>query len=163
MWITQDERRLLRGYYELLGDIGTEEAFRLDGLGLLLTFWGYRKQIPKYEDAPLQENPVADHEAMKCAIRLVIQNRNRVKKANSLLVTGNLIKLTRRDSDESVLIISLTLDGYDLGRKYAGWLENSGLWFNEYRNHWLWLFLAIVGGGVIAKLVELIGANLGKH
>src|SRR5438445_8340734 len=140
MWITQDERRLLRGYYDLLGDIQAEEAFRLDDLGLLLTLWGYRKQIPKYEDAPSPENPVAGHEALKRAIRSVIQNRNRIKKANSLLVARNLIKFTPHQSDDNVVIISLTLDGHELGRKYSGWFERSGLWFKEYRNHWLWLF-----------------------
>src|SRR5260370_1621831 len=163
MWITQDERRLLRGYYRLIGDIQAEEAFRVDGLGLILTFWGYRKEIPKYEDPPAPETPISEHEALKRAIRLVIQNRNRVKKANSLLVARNLIKFTPHDSDENVVIISLTLDGYDLGRKYSGWLERSGLWFKEYRNHWLWLLFAMIGGGVIGKLLELIWASLVKH
>src|SRR5262245_57747259 len=117
MWISQDERRLLRGYYKLLGDVEAKEAFRIDELAVLLSFWGYHKQIPSYKDAPaLPEKPVTGHEAMKCAIRSLIQNRSRVKKANGLLVARNLIKVTSHDHDQNVVVTSLTLDGYDLGR-----------------------------------------------
>jgi hypothetical protein len=162
MWISKEERRLLRGYYDLLGGIGVEEAFRIDDLGRLLTFWGHRKKVPKYEDAVPVTVPVAAYDTLKCAIRSTIQNRFRIKKANDFLVARNLIKITPHDSGDGVIIISLTLDGYDLGKKYSGWLAKSGLWFEEYRNHWLWLFFAIVGGGLVSKLVESIWVRLVK-
>jgi|SRR5581483_5897810 len=156
MWLSRDERRLLRGYYGLIGDLHADESFRIDDLATLLTFWGYRRKIPTYQDHALPENPVVGHEVMRNAIRTLIQKRNRVKKANGLLVARNLIKVTPHNGDDGVVNISLTLDGFDLGRKYANWFEWSGHWFEAYRNHWLWLIFATIGGSLLVKLWERI-------
>jgi hypothetical protein len=59
-----------------------------------------------------------------------------------------------------VVLITLTVEGYDLGRKYARFLTRSGEWFEEYRNHWLWLIVAFFGGAIGAKVLELIVARV---
>ena len=42
---------------------------------------------------------------------------------------------------------------------YARFLTRSGEWFEEYRNHWLWLIVAFFGGAIGTKLVEFIVAR----
>jgi hypothetical protein len=71
-----------------------------------------------------------------------------------------MIVLDHHESELQVDIITLTVDGYDLGRKYAKWFTRSGLWFEEYRNHWLWLIVAFFGGVAGARVLEVILARL---
>lgn len=52
------------------------------------------------------------------------------------------------------LSITLTIKGYDLGRKYSSWWTRSGLWFAEYKNHWIWIVVSFFGGVVGALLVN---------
>jgi hypothetical protein len=50
--------------------------------------------------------------------------------------------------------VSLTISGYDLGRKYNSWCTRSGLWFAEYKDHWFWLVLSFLGGIIGALVVN---------
>jgi hypothetical protein len=51
--------------------------------------------------------------------------------------------------------ITLTIAGYDLGRKYNDhWWVWSHLWFTEYKDHWFWLILSFLGGIVGALIVN---------
>ena len=50
--------------------------------------------------------------------------------------------------------ISPTLAGYDLGRKYNSWWSKSGLWFAEYKNHWIWLIVSYIAGIISMLLVN---------
>jgi hypothetical protein len=64
--------------------------------------------------------------------------------------------LERHEHDPSVVLIGLTVTGYDLGRKYARFLTRSGLWFEEYRNHWLWLIAAFIGGAISTRFLDFV-------
>ena len=48
--------------------------------------------------------------------------------------------------------VELTLDGWDLGRKYNHWFTRTGLWWAEYKGHWVWVLLGIIISFVIGWL-----------
>jgi len=57
------------------------------------------------------------------------------------------------DQNEAVTV-QLSLEGYDLGRKYSSWWTRSGLWFAEYKNHWIWLIVSFLGGIIGGLLIN---------
>lgn len=67
-----------------------------------------------------------------------------VDAANAALVERTLIKLSPHITNLYVGV-SLTIEGYDLGRKYSRWLTQSGLRFEEYRNHCIMLIVGFLG------------------
>ena len=78
-----------------------------------------------------------------------------------------LIKIQKHDSLSDVRGISLTIDGYDLGRKYSKWFTRTGLCFAEYRSHWIWLivsfFVGIIGTVLVNWLYKvLMAVNSGR-
>lgn len=159
-WLPKDERRLLAGYYVNMSDVGQEKAYDLDDLSPLLTFRGHRSRIPEYGDPEPTSAEPDDPESVKDAIHLSIQAQNRVKKANALLAARRLITYQPHVHAPNVVVIGLTLEGYDLGRRYSSILESSGLWFREYREHWMWLVIAFFGGAVSTKLIEFLASVL---
>jgi hypothetical protein len=78
--------------------------------------------------------------------------RNRVKIASKILKQRNLIAFLNDQGD--ALTVQLSLEGYDLGRKYSSWWTKSGLWFAEYKDHWFWLIVSFLGGIVGALVVN---------
>ncbi len=150
-WLPKDERRLLAGYYRTLGDVGKEEAYREGTLAQLLRG---ERTVPDYEHD--RETPEHDNEKLKAAITQLIRGRRQVEATNRRLCARSLLDLTRHESVKDVVVVSLTLDGYDLGRRYAGWLTWSHLWFREYKDHWLWLLAGVIGGMVGTLLLEFL-------
>lgn len=152
MWLAKDERRILAGYYTLIGEIGTEKVYRLSDLRGLLRFRGHRLHIPEYGEA---KSTLARQESPE-PVRMVtlICDLARVERANTLLQARNLITVVPHECEHDVVVIGLTLAGYDLGRRYTRLWECTGLWFEEYRNHWFWLVMAAVGGGIVSKAVD---------
>lgn len=59
------------------------------------------------------------------------------------------------------IILKLTLNGVDLANKYDNWFTRTGLWFAEYKDHWLWLILSFLGGILGALLVNWLSKILG--
>lgn len=157
MWLPKDERRLLAGYYSLIGDIGTEKVYRLGDLARLLRFRGHKASIPEYGDAVASSQESGGVDPMKREAVEYIQASKRIQKANNLLAKRDLIQVTPHQHEPDVVVIRLSVDGYDLGRRYSNVLESSGLCFQEYRNHWMWLIVAFFGGAFGAKLIEWIG------
>jgi len=51
-------------------------------------------------------------------------------------------------------LVELTLRGWDLGRKYNHWFTRTGLWFAEYKQHWIWIIVAFLGGIVGTLIVQ---------
>ena len=43
-------------------------------------------------------------------------------------------------------------------RRYSNFLESSGLWFQEYKHHWIWLIVALFGGALGVKLFDFIAS-----
>jgi hypothetical protein len=152
MWLSKDERRLLAGYYGTLGAVDETRAFREEALAGLLRG---KLRAAEYGDEPPDTEGNMEHDKLKAAIKQVISDRTRVAAANNLLVARNLIALARHESELGVVILGLTLDGYDLGRRYSSWLTCSHLWFREYKDHWMWLIIAFIGGAIGTKLIDL--------
>jgi len=160
MWLPKDERRLLAGYYSLIGEIGTEKVYRFGDLARLLRFRGHKSSVPEYGDSDRSSTQTDDLETMKREAVKYIDACNRIEKANTLLAARGLIKFTPHQHEIHVVVVGLSVDGYDLGRRYSNLLEASGLWFQEYRNHWVWLIAAFFGGAVGVKMIEWIGSLL---
>jgi hypothetical protein len=162
MWLPKDERRLLAGYYGNIGDVkrGSERVYRLGSLGCLLRFRGHRSRVPEYGEREDSMASADDLESMKHAIKQEVEVRNRVGKANGLLAARGLITCTPHESEPDVAIIGLTVDGYDLGRRYSSFWASSGLWFREYREHWGWLVAAFLGGAVATKSIDFLASRV---
>jgi len=148
MWITKYERRLLAGYYRKIEDAYKQAVYRYDDLHPLLNWLSLwppplkwfvtRKTIPT--DAPIDEK---NYEKQ---IKRLLATRHRLERANKLLEERKLIALKSHETDRDACAIKLTLEGYDLGRRYASWWTCSGLWFQEYKNHWIWVIISFLGG-----------------
>lgn len=153
MWLPIDERRLLAGYYVELAEVGETEVYRISALRPLLRCCRWGKKIQKYSD-PHEKKSDESGDYRKW-IKQYFDETNRIKRANKHLAERGLLKVEKHQHENDVIVISLTIDGYDLGRKYAHFLSRSGLWFGEYQNHWAWLVAAFIGGGFASKLLEM--------
>ena len=55
------------------------------------------------------------------------------------------------------LLITLTPEGIRLGQIYNSWWLRSNLWYAEHiKNHWIWLFICFIVGGVITQLINCL-------
>ena len=160
MWLPKDERRLLAGYYSLIGKINTEKVYRFGDLARLLRFRGHKTAVPEYGESEGSTDESDDLDSMKRQMVQYIDACNRIEKANNLLAARRLITCTPHRHEVHVVVIGLSVEGYDLGRRYSSFVESSGLWFHEYRNHWIWLIVAFFGGAVGAKLIDWIASLL---
>lgn len=158
MWLPKDERRLLAGYYTLIGEISTENVYRLGDLARLLRFRGYRSQVPEYRESESSSENSDDRASMKREVAQYIDFSNRINKANNLLAARGLVTVTPHRHETDVVVIGLSVEGYDLGRRFSNSFESSGLWFQKYRNHWIWLIVAFFGGAVGAKLLDVFAS-----
>lgn len=136
MWLQKDERKLLKHYYRKIHKANEPKSFELCKLTKELG-WLYKltKKLGWLKNIDAQMDCVWD--------------------ANNNLKERGLINEEREMAD-SILIITLTLKGYDLGRKYNSWFIRTGLWFEEYKNHWLILILGFVAGILGALVVECL-------
>jgi len=163
MWLPKDERRLLAGYYRLIGGFDVCKLFRSDDLNSLLRI---RQQIGRIQcygesGAPVPpQHESADMQNMsdfKSQVRKLINIRSRIRAANGRLAARGLITIGEfadNDGSESRVQVSLSLEGYDLGRQYSRWWDRSGLWFDFRRNHWIWALSSFAGGILGALLVN---------
>ena len=134
MWIPRDERLLLVGYYRSIHAVGSEREY---GTGDFAKF------------LHCQTNSEVLAEDIEQATDVVARSQ----KANKVLSARGLVTCVPLQPGLSVKV-SLTVEGYDLGRRYSHWFSRSGLRFNEYRNHWIWLIIAFFGAAIGTKLVE---------
>ncbi len=140
---------MLEGYVSLIGGIDTEKWFHEGSLIPLLSGGAgvTKEDVPEYgrgssyADRPINTEKPGDH------MRAYLKYLGRVELANRLLEARNLIKMRKHQSESNVVGVTLALSGFDLGRRYGeGFLEYSGLWFEAYRNHWIWLIVSFIGG-----------------
>lgn len=59
---------------------------------------------------------------------------------------SNLLSSPAESDAGQEIVLKFTLSGRDLARKYANLFLWSGLWWAEYRRHWVWVILAYVFG-----------------
>lgn len=175
MWLPIDERNLLVGYYVNICNpddknakyINEKKWFSIDEWTTIFARY-YRIPIlgcrrvkraaPKIkgyfdgkEDKSDNKKDDPDFGHMREKIKKEIFDQGRLEFANMSLEKRKLIGIKKHTSEKDVVGISLTLEGYDLGRKYSGWWDRTGQWFVEYRNHWIWLIVTFLGG-ILATL-----------
>ena len=78
--------------------------------------------------------------------------RNRVLLASERLMQRIFLDFLNNQGD--ALTVQLSLQGFDLGRKYSSLWTRSGLCFAEYKDHWFWLIISFLGGIVGALIVN---------
>lgn len=156
MWLSRDERRLLAGYYSLLGGISKRKAYKTADLIPLLRFYGHKRHISEYGKSEASSKRDLSNKQLKRDIKRCIKRVNRIDTANALLVERKLINITEHESVDGVILIELTLQGHDLGRKYTSPLKASGLLFQECRKHWLWLLIFFFAGAICKSLIDAI-------
>jgi len=122
MWLPKDERKLLAYYFCKLNGRTEKKAF------------------PYYE---LVKVLLSCKDINKLSEREVNYGIDRVMIANDDLRERGYIHM---DSEVTEVSISLTLKGRDLGRKYSSWWTRSGLLFEEYKHHWIWVILSYIAG-----------------
>jgi hypothetical protein len=88
------------------------------------------------------------------AVKRALAGTVRIKRANKMLNARNMVTIRPHDHNQDVVVIALTVDGYDLGRRYRNWVESTGLLFAHYKDHWIWLIVAATAGGIITKLLD---------
>lgn len=108
--------------------------------------YGDRADMPNKEDKNMEQA----QEEIKWRIRV----DKRLKISNAGLERRGFIELQNHQSESDVKAISLTINGYDLGRKYNSWWTRSGEWFAEYKNHWIWIVVSFLGGVLGALLIN---------
>jgi len=161
MWLAKDERRMLEGYVSLVGEIDRETWFHEGNLiptldqGINST----KEQIPKYgEGTGHGDLPIAGSAPAE-SMRAYLRDLGRVEVANNRLQARGLIKIKPHQTETNVVGVTLTLPGFDLGRRYgAGFWEYSALWFEAYRHHWIWLIVGFLGGiigGVVGNWLSI--------
>ena len=180
MWLQKDERHLLMGYYVNMCTISVTDVQEIekpkwfqmsDWISIFEIPNWLRFRLPSLEgyfdqgnsETPNEEGGYSvEHQEKK--IKEFIKNDRRLRVANAALEKRNLIKIHKHeDTKLNVEGISLTIDGYDLGMKYSNWLKRSGLWFAEYRNHWIWLIVSFFGGVIGAVLVNWFSKLFDGH
>jgi len=153
MWLPKDERSLLAGYYILLGEVNWEKWHKASTVSRLLSGRRY-STLPIYGEHDPEDNfvgpsvdPISDTEEYGAMLR-------RVRVANELLAERGLVLIAAHQSQSDVFGVKLTIKGYDLGRSLSKWFTRSGLWFREYKDHWLWLIMAFFGGALCNQLLD---------
>lgn len=141
MWLPKDERYLLRGYWHLINEFNVEKDFSEFELVPLLSSPKNWKKIK--EDSGDEKKPKKD----------TFNKRIRVSKANDCLYERKLINLR---TNGCYCTLSLTMNGFDLARKYSSWWERYGLWFASLKDHWIWLLCSLIGCILGALIIEVI-------
>jgi hypothetical protein len=156
MWLPKDERRILAGYYQLLGEVNHERVYRIDDLLPLLESQPNIKAMTEYGQPRLHSisSPdLDDLQQLKLNTRQHIAKKIRFDRANRLLHARKMISLKSHENEMEVILVGLTIRGFDLARRYHSWFESSGLWFQAHRNHWIWLAFSFAGG-IAASLLS---------
>ncbi|MHC4459946.1 MAG: hypothetical protein ACYS6W_01995 [Planctomycetota bacterium] len=117
-WLPRDERKLLAYYFKQVKKPKENKCF--SNPIELMTKLGFN--IKSEEDA--QNSPFL----------------SRVYNANDNLRERGLAVI-QQDSTGMDTFVNLTLRGWDLGGKYDWWFTKWGLWWDEYKGHWVWVIL----------------------
>lgn len=154
MWLPKDERKLLQGYYVTIGEVGEQHEFPLENL------MGFIKS-----SASVHLTPADDPQHAK-KYNAWLKDWSRVITANKALeerrlITGShdndiFIRTYKEVGPNPRLIFSLTITGYDLGKKYSSQYNTILLWCNEYK---IWVILSTIialAGIIISILVAIL-------
>ena len=152
MWLPEQERRLLRIFYGVTcgglkkGDSTptAEKCYPLEDLVNIFAAKDFKKAERGLKGDCNKPVKKTDDEDSVEAIKKFFKDMAAIRATNTALVERNLINLSPRN-DNLRIYVSMTIEGYDLGRKYSQWFTRTGLLFSEYRNHWIWFIVAFFG------------------
>jgi hypothetical protein len=152
MWLPKEERDLLAYYYKKIGKSNEWKAFYAEELTNAIGYFKRIRRIVCRVMCWLKDKGVVK------SIKFNDGPVEKVQAANERLQERGFIELRVSDlaGDEIKYghEAKLTLQGWDIGRKYNCFFTRSGLWFAEYKNHWLWFILCFLGGIIGAVLVN---------
>jgi hypothetical protein len=151
MWLpTKEERDLLAYYYKTIKKPNELYVFDpwldpnelSDAVGHFRRIRRIFREVKYWLRSKVFKCPKVDHEP----------RWEKEWAANERLHERKFIELGKREKRK--VPIKLSLQGWDLGRKYSNPLIRSGLWFAEYKHHWFWLIVAYIGGILSALVVN---------
>jgi len=159
MWLPKDERHLLLGYYISIENEGEEVCFALEEWvqifeGLTWVPILVPCQIKRFARKVRHYPVLSEPPNIQTHNKQYPVNANKIRIANNRLEKRGLIKL-RRNHSGTMMGIALTIEGYDLGRKYCSWWKRSNLWYAEYiKHHWIWVIVSFLGGIIGGLLIN---------
>ncbi len=156
MWLPKYERKLLRYYYLKINKVETEQFFELKDLSKALG----KKDTPKLQRTKRETILDTYNEAEK--VNNLLSQRGLITWKNLDPASISVLQIFPKTSEDFSLPentninlrITLTIEGYDLGKKYNSWWTRTGLWFAEYKDHWFWLIISFLGGIIGALVVN---------
>lgn len=180
MWLPRDERHVLLAYYANIFDLddGDVERYLKQAKWFRSSDWTYvlkspqwipiasscfvqrrAKRIRAYGNRVASPSPknILSKQGKKI-IGATIQFVNRLEIANTHLKNRQLVEITPHACETGVAGVLLTLEGYDLARRYSHWFGRTGLWFREYKDHWIWLVVSFIGGVLGALVVRWLSS-----
>jgi len=145
MWLpTIEERDLLAYYYKEIGKPNEWETLSFCQLTVSVGYFKCIRDIVSRLMYWLKDRGV---KFIKLGKEPIV---DKVWAANERLQERGFIELREShsvvDAMTDRLEVKLTLQGWDIGRKYSNCLIRSGLWFEEYKHHWLWIIVAYIAG-----------------
>jgi hypothetical protein len=169
MWLPKDERRLLAVYYlkiteqKGLKEFTKEKWYRESNLVETIKAKNLKESATILKDyfeggANTQNENNKDEfdiEKLKKNVMDYTKYQSKVHFANNALAERKLISIRDHKTvvEDKPIGVSLTIDGYDLGRKYSSKLHTFLLLCNEYKV-WIILGLIISFVGVLIAILK---------
>lgn len=170
MLLTKDERKLLTAYYlKITGEKGLEEVtkekwYPLSQMMRILKSRNLKKAARELPDHDVgdaikpsieEEITTGELEALMRESKEYLRYESKVSVANNTLKKRELIAIRYGPPDSDHIGVSLTIKGFDLGRKYNGWYyKTGGMWWAEYKGHWIWSILAAILSFILGWLLR---------
>jgi hypothetical protein len=157
MWLPPNERKLLRIYY------GSRVKYLRNGAcAVTAKFWYdvdelasvYRRRLFNQAVAHLNVELPRTWKAVPSLEKSPSPTHTQIYTINDVLEKRGLLDVPYNGRPQ--FPVGFTLDGYDLARKYANWFTRSGLWFSEFKRHWLWLLFAFLAGVAFKIFADLV-------
>ena len=170
MWLTKDERKLLKAYYlkitkeKGLEKVNMEKWYQISDLIEILRSHNLEKEVRKLPDSTVGDAISSDQgkfniDIMRKEVPKYQQDQKRVNITNDTLEKQELIVVRYgRPPGKGEISdwrgISLTIEGWKWGSKYNGWYyKTGGLWWAEYKGHWIWPVIGLIVSFIIGLLV----------
>ncbi len=151
MWLSKDERKLLVHYFRNIRspnkvskvDLSSSQACADTlGYGLLRRLRGFLWLGRFFSYFRIQR--IIMWRVRKTTIPENIEDRYCLAATN--LGERGLMRFIYDQSGMGKCDVSFTLRGWDLARKYNWWFTRTGLWWDEYKGHYIWPILGSVFG-----------------
>jgi hypothetical protein len=163
MWLPKDERRLLQGYYLKLKQAGKElHIEKINNWVPVMKSLCVKHAMNQFEKPQEHSNNSEDSDDGLDGLKKGIPEFFEINLVNIALKERGLINTKETIGATSPpRSISLTTNGYDLGRKYNSLWLRIKLWYEEYiKSHPIWLISSFLGGVITGLLVNWLSKIL---